>query len=301
VQRLTAFVRLARLKFLAGSLVGSALGAAVAAYERATPAWAALLAAVAALLAFHLMTHYANDYFDRECDARAVRTPFSGGSGVLVDGSLPPGAALQTALVCAALGLAGAVALAVLGRPLAAALALAIGALAWAYSAPPLRLLARGLGEIEGALVVAILAPLCAYASQTNALSPLALAATLPGAAAMFAMMLAVEYPDLEADRAGGKRNLLVRFGTSRMRLVVYAACLAIYLGVTLALMAGAPPALALMEVLTLPLAWHFARSAAAHCEELTDMAAIAGRGVSLFFVVSLFAALGFIAGLPLA
>ena len=174
---------------MAGGLVGGGLGAAVAAHERGAFAWGSYLAAQATILAFHLMTQYANDYFDRAADAGAVRTPFSGGSGVLVDGSLRPETGLAAALVCAALGLAGCAWLAFGGESLCALLALALGFLAWAYSAPPLRLLARGLGELDAALVVAVLVPLCTYASQTPSLSPLAFATTLPGAAAMIAMM----------------------------------------------------------------------------------------------------------------
>ncbi len=299
--RLLAFVRLSRLKFLAGGLVGGGLGAALAYLTSGAFAWGPFVLAQATIGAFHLMTHYANDYFDREGDARAVRTPFSGGSGALVDGSLPPLAGLQAALACAALGVAGCVALVVAGLQLAAGLAAAIGVLAWAYSAPPLRLLARGLGELDSALVVAVLVPLCAFAAQTRTLTPLALAATLPGAAAMLAMMLAVEYPDVEADSAAGKRNLVVRLGERRALPLAYAACALIYLGVGLAILAGAPPALAILEALTLPLAWQFARTLALRTPAFPENEAIAGRGVALFFLVSFFGFLTYLAGARLA
>ena len=96
----------------------------------------------AAVTSLQLMTHYANDYFDRDADARAQRTPFSGGSGALVDGSLDPAVAWRAALVCLLAGLSAAALLLAAGRPGSAALLIAIAALAWAYSAPPLRLLA---------------------------------------------------------------------------------------------------------------------------------------------------------------
>jgi 1,4-dihydroxy-2-naphthoate octaprenyltransferase len=297
VVRFLAFLRLSRLKFLAGGLVGGALGGAVAAYETGSFAWAPFLLAQATVVAFHLMTHYANDYYDRAADLRAARTPFSGGSGALVDGSLPPWVGLAAALACAALGTAGCIALALRGLAPAAALGGAIGILAWAYSAPPVRLLARGLGEIDCALVVAILVPLCTFASQSVALTPLALAITLPGGAAMFAMMLAVEYPDVRVDRATGKRNLIVRLGERAAAPLVVAACAAIYAGLALALLAGAPPALAILELLTLPLVGEFARSVLRRSSEGPDDEAIAGRGVALFFIVSFFALLAFLSG----
>jgi 1,4-dihydroxy-2-naphthoate octaprenyltransferase len=299
VLRVLAFVRLSRLKFLAGGFVGGGLGGAVAAYERASFAWEPFLLAQATIVAFQLMTHYTNDYFDRAADEHAIRTPFSGGSGALVDGSLPPSTGLVAALGCAALGAVGCAFLASQGLQLAAAVAALMGVFAWAYSAPPARLLGRGLGELDVALVVAILVPLCTYAAQTGGFSRLALATTLPGAAAMIAMMLGVEYPDVAVDRASGKRNLIVRLGERGVLPIAYAACLAIYAGVAVALLAGAPPALALMEVLTLPLAWQFARSVTQRTAEWPNDEAIAGRGVSLFFVVSLFALLAFLSAAP--
>ena len=71
MRALLAFVRLSRPLFLYGGFAGVALGAAVArhlghALDAATYLWAQGLVS-----AFHLMVHYANDYFDRAAD----RTP----------------------------------------------------------------------------------------------------------------------------------------------------------------------------------------------------------------------------------
>ena len=104
-----------------------------------------------------LMTHYANDFFDLEAD-RANRTPtrWSGGSRVLPDGVLPPGVALGAALVLGARRArrrAGAGdARAAIGRCCCRSPSSMI-ALAWGYSAPPLRLCrarARRAGDGAG-------------------------------------------------------------------------------------------------------------------------------------------------------
>jgi 1,4-dihydroxy-2-naphthoate octaprenyltransferase len=293
---LRAFLRLTRPQFLAGGIAGGALGTSVAAYETGSVDWGAYAFAQLTISAFHLMTQYANDYFDRAGDALAVRTPFSGGSGVLVEGGLAPRVALQAALVCATAGAIGIVCLWKLGAtPIAAVLALGIAILAWAYSAPPLRLLARGLGELDTVLVVAILVPLCAYAAQTNALDARVLAATLPGAAAMLAMMLAVEFPDLAADTASGKRNLLVRFGASAGARLGSAAVLAMYAGGALALRAGAPAVAGLALAATLPLAAGYLTILRGRGRgEAVDLERLAGTGVALFFVATTYGALAF-------
>jgi 1,4-dihydroxy-2-naphthoate octaprenyltransferase len=296
-----AFVRLSRLKFLSGGLVGGAFGTAMSLAVGARFDILAYAFAQLTITSFHLMTHYANDYFDRAADVRSVRTPYSGGSGTLVDGSLSSRVALVAAGASASIGCAGALALAA-HAPIAAGIAVAIGALAWAYSAPPLRLLARGLGELDTALVVAVLVPLCAFAAQRPPLGAfgIALASTLPAAAAIFAMMLAVEYPDLASDAVGGKRNLVVRAGPRRACAYGIAAVVATYAAVGVAIATGAPPALGFVEATSVPLGIGLARRFAARAASGSryDDEALAGTGVAFFFMVSLDVLLAYLAGL---
>jgi 1,4-dihydroxy-2-naphthoate octaprenyltransferase len=293
---LRAFLRLTRPQFLAGGIAGGALGTAVAAYESGAVDWGAYALSQFTISAFHLMTQYANEYFDRAGDALAVRTQFSGGSGVLVDRTLGADVALRAALVCALAGAGGAVFLWKVA-PAAAGLAIAIAILAWTYSAPPVRLLARGLGELDTVLVVAILVPACAYAAQTNAIDARMLAATLPGAGAMLAMMLGVEFPDLAADTASGKRNLLVRFGAAGGVRLGSAAVLAIYVGGVLAVWAGAPPFAGLALLGTLPLSFGYLRILRGRGrDEAVDLERLAGTGVALFFIATTYGALAFFA-----
>jgi len=214
-------VRLARPLFLYGGFAGFALGAAVARSEHVRIDIASYVAGQSLVTAFQLMVHFANDYFDRAPDALTVRTRVSGGSGALVDGSLRPQTALVAALVCAAIGCLGVLHAALTGATAVACLGTAIGVLAWSYSAPPMRFCARGLGEVDTVAVVAVLVPLLGFASFGAAIDPRAFAVTIPGAIAMFAMMLSVEIPDIAADAATAKRTLVVRWGTARAKTII--------------------------------------------------------------------------------
>jgi 1,4-dihydroxy-2-naphthoate octaprenyltransferase len=233
---LRAFVRLSRPLFLYGGFAGVALGAAVArrsAYplDLSTYLWAQLL-----VTSFHLMVHYANDYYDRESDATAVPTRWSGGSRVLVDGHLGPQVALAAALVCVASGLIACARFALIGNPLVAALGIAILLFAWCYSAPPVRFAARGLGEVDTALVVAVLFPFAGYAAFTGRIDTTIAAAVIPPALAMIAMMLGVELPDADCDRQAGKRNLVVIWGSAAAGgLIALTAALATIFAIGLA------------------------------------------------------------------
>jgi 1,4-dihydroxy-2-naphthoate octaprenyltransferase len=168
--------------------------------------------------ATQLMTHYSNDFFDLEAD-RANRTPtrWSGGSRVLPDGLLPPGVALGTAMVLGLVAMAATVFLAMRAgdRPLALPIAVVMTMLAWAYSAPPLRLAARGLGELATAVVVTLCVPLLGYYLQMGEVHPRLFAVCLLPCLLQFAMLLAIELPDAAGDAVAGKRTLVVRLGAA--------------------------------------------------------------------------------------
>jgi 1,4-dihydroxy-2-naphthoate octaprenyltransferase len=212
---LAAFARLSRPLFLYGGFAGVALGAALAAWrghtiDAPTYVWVQLM-----VTAFQLMVHYANDYFDRDGDRIATRTAWSGGSGILADGTLPPVVGLIAAAIAGAFGAAVVLRFLAGGNLAAGLLGCAMGVLSWAYSAPPLRFAARGLGELDAAAVVAVLVPAAAFAAFAGELQPAIGAPLVATALTMIAMMLCVEIPDAGGDRISGKRTLVVRLGLS--------------------------------------------------------------------------------------
>jgi 1,4-dihydroxy-2-naphthoate polyprenyltransferase len=264
MRRLMAFVRLGRPQFLVGGFVLYGLGGALAvaggaAFDPWRYAWGQLV-----VTATQLMTHYANDYFDLEAD-RANRTPtrWSGGSRILPDGALAPEVALRASrvLLVIAAGAASVMARRVGLGPLL--LAAAMIGLAWGYSAPPLRLCARGLGELTTALVVTLLVPLFGYDLQAGAVAaPIFFAAALP-CALQFAMLLAIEFPDAAGDAAVGKRTLVVRLGAMPAARLYAATTLAAFGALPLLARAGLPARVAAAPVLLAPIAiWQSVRVA---------------------------------------
>jgi len=190
-----------------------ALGALVARAEGAALDLPRLVWGQVGVSAIQLMTHLVNEAYDAERDARvATRTLFSGGSGVLPAGRLRAQVALRGARLCALIG--AAVALSV-GRP-AGGVYLAGLLIGYGYSAPPLRLMTRGLGELAAAATVALLTPLAGYSVAAGRWSAGVFWMGLPLLALSAAFMLTVELPDLEADRPTAKRNWVVRLGRHR-------------------------------------------------------------------------------------
>jgi len=250
VSSLLAFTRLSRLTFLTGGLLGVAFGAAIARYQGFAVRWETLLLVQAAVTSLQLMTHYTNEYFDREADALSVRTLFSGGSGVFARNELAPRVALYAAGCCLFSGALALTILAMHHERTAVVVGALIALLAYSYSAPPLRLLALGLGEITTAIIVAVLVPLFSYATLAHNVEMTAALSTLPAACAMFVMMICVEIPDIAADGETGKRNLLVRFGRPSAPVLIAFATTGMALGAFLAIRSGAPRALLLAALL---------------------------------------------------
>jgi 1,4-dihydroxy-2-naphthoate octaprenyltransferase len=231
MSRVSAFVRLGRPIFLIGGVVLYGVGVALAGFQGARLHWERFAWGQLAVSSIQAMTHYANDFFDLEAD-RANRTPtrWSGGSRVLPNGELAPRIALVAAATLAGVALFATITLYfVLSAEGSAALALVAAlVLAWAYSAPPLRLHSRGLGEIDTAIVTTILVPFIGYHLQAGRTDSIVVAAVAPLFLLQFAMLLAVEFPDEIGDAAVGKRTLVVRMGRRKAGLL-YACTLAMH------------------------------------------------------------------------
>jgi len=267
--RILSLVRLGRPLYLAGGFLMHGLGVAMALYTGAPLNLPALLWGQAAITAIQWMTHYSNEFFDLATD-RTNRSPtrWAGGSRVLTDGHLSPQVALRTAVVLGALGLGAASVLTLAVRPGPFTLPLLILPLllAWAYSAPPVRLEARGLGELTVAVLVPGMTPLVGFYLQTGQLSPLPLLAAAPLCCIQIATQLATEFPDAIGDAAAGKRTLVVRLGGAGAARLHNLALLAAYALLPPLILAGLPPLVAASACLSGPVAawqgWRVGRGA---------------------------------------
>jgi len=257
VARLGALLKLGRPHFLIGGVLLFALGTALARAEGVAIDWQRYFWGQVTITAAQWMTHYSNDYFDLDADrANSTPTRWSGGSRVLVQNLVTPRAALLAAGV---LGITAFIAAGVLAtRPdsprLVFPLALLILVLSWCYSAPPLRLLSRGLGEAATALVVTLLTPLLGFYVQSGAVRALPFLACFPLCCLQFSMLLTIELPDAAGDGAQGKRTLVVRRGAEwaarcSAALLIFAFC-----SLPVLFFLGLPPRIAFLALLPAPL-----------------------------------------------
>lgn len=163
----------------------------------------------------HLSVSYSNDYFDRHTDDPSRRTAFSGGSGVLLEHPGLAPAVLACAVLLTLISLVTTVILIALWDYSPFVL-LFVGAglfSGWAYSAPPLRLVDRGLGELATMAAFGFFLPCSGYLFLAGGLDPAVLPLVIPLLFLGLFFIVSVELPDAGTDRHTGKQTLVVRFG----------------------------------------------------------------------------------------
>ena len=270
------------------------LGLACVAWEggRVDPL-AAVLALVGALAA-HAAVNLHNEWHDFRSglDATTRRTPFSGGSGALV---AHPAAARAT--LAAAWGSAGFTAVVglwlVLYRGPALlpigllGLALVFAYTGWATRRPLACLIAPGLGI--GPLMVAG----TAIAAGGSAHAPTWLASLVPGALASGVLLLN-QFPDVDADRAVGRRHLPIAWGRPRAARLFAALLSFPFLAVLAGVASGAFPGATCLALLALPFAVAVARGALRDAEDTVALVPTMGRNVALSLATPVLLAAGF-------
>jgi 1,4-dihydroxy-2-naphthoate octaprenyltransferase len=258
---LAPWLGVARAPFLLLPFTLVAAGSAAAAYEGAF-GWTPTLLALVGLVLLHAAVNALNEASDMTTgiDLRTTRTPFSGGSGTLPAGRLSVRATRVFAYTCAAIGglIGGWFALRL--DPLFALLMAAGAAAVLFYS----DLFARtGVGEIFAGLGLGALPIWGAAWVQGPVPGRTALWAGVPGFFMTFNLLLLNEFPDEEADRAGGRKNLVLMLGRKRAALVYAAAAILTPTAIVVAVLLGALPVHALAAtlpslLLVKPLRWAF-------------------------------------------
>jgi 1,4-dihydroxy-2-naphthoate octaprenyltransferase len=204
----------ARVRTLPAAVVPVAVGTGVALREGQAVWWKALLALVVSL-ALQVGVNYANDYSDgvRGTDDARVGPPR------LVGGGMKPAAAVKRAAFLA-FGIAAAAGLVVTFTtslwllPVGAAAVLA----AWFYTGGPRPYGYAGLGELFVFVFFGVVATAGAAFVQTEALTALALVASVPVGMLACALLVVNNLRDIPGDTASGKQTLAVRLGDPRTR-----------------------------------------------------------------------------------
>lgn len=271
------YLQATRPPFLVASMVPCLIGLAAADFSGiGLNPLAALLTLFGAVLA-HAGVNVLNDYYDALNGTDAINEerlyPFTGGSRFIQNSVLTE---RQTArfgwALMAAAGLVGLLLVPFAGPGLIG-VGLAGLLIGWAYSAPPLALNSRGLGEIAVGICFGGLIVVGADMVQRGGFDTFPLLVAVPYALLVSALLYINQFPDYRADAAAGKRHWVVRLGPARARWgypLLVAGAYGYLVGL---LVLGSAPPLAALGLLTLPLSLAATRDLLRHAEAPSRLA----------------------------
>jgi 1,4-dihydroxy-2-naphthoate octaprenyltransferase len=249
--------RALRLPFLIATAAPVSIGAAAALY-RGHFDLVLFILTLAGLSLAHLALNVANDYFDTLLGADYANrrpTPFSGGSRAIIYGllNLQEARLLYRSLFAAGLGIGAYLAATRGAMQLAALIAMGLF-LSYFYTAPPIKLSYRGLGELAVFLGFGPGIVLGTYFVQVQALDLYALAPSIPIGLLIMLILYVNEIPDAPYDRQSGKMTIPARLskeGALRLLLAFFAIT---YMSIALIPLANLGPPTVLAALCSIPL-----------------------------------------------
>lgn len=244
-----------RPQFLPAVLIPVGLGASTAWLNTGMFSFAKLALSLVAAACYHSGMNVLNDYFDYRNGTdninRNALTPFTGGSRFIQNGGMTPNETLALGALLIAAGSAIGIYLALetgWGLALIGLAGLLSGVF---YSAPPIFLVGRGLGEITVGLNFGLLTVMGSYMVQSGRVDAAAVIVSLPVAFLIAALLYINEFPDFEADRDSGKRTLVVRLGPGRARYFFIVFLAGAYLSVIIGAASGYLPPMSLLSLVS--------------------------------------------------
>ena len=246
-----------RPAFLTITLAGALLGIAASGWGALQQHWPlALLGLILALLT-HAAVNVINDVADHHNGTDAANTarlfPFTGGSRFIQNGVLSATQMRSLAYGLFALVIVGGLYLVSLRGLSLLLIGLAGVLLGWAYSAPPLQLNSRGLGEPSVAACFLLL-PQGMAVLLTGGWQSTLLWASLPYAILTSLLLYINQFPDRDADRQAGKWHWVVRLPLAQARMVYGLLVVLAYGLLAVLVWQQRLPLFAALGLLTLPL-----------------------------------------------
>lgn len=216
-------LELGRFRFLAGGFFLYTMGALLAVVAGSPFSWQFLLFGYAIMMPAHLSLSYSNNYFDIEVDQYNQPISIAGGSKILIDHPelRPLSIRIAIGLMVVSTILAT-IFVFLFSYPLTYLGFIIFGnLLGWFYTAPPLRLAYRGMGEIANMINMGLLMPGIGYWTMHGSLDAVfgvfAIAFFIYG----LEFMIIVETADMEGDIKAHKQTLVTKIGRKQSYILL--------------------------------------------------------------------------------
>ena len=243
-----------RVPFLVLSVLLVLVGGA-AAYEDGLFHPLRLFLTMVGVILAHIAVNLYNESSDHQTgiDFQTQRTPFSGGTGNLQKGRTSLRAVQITAFATLWIAFAIGVYLSWTSGWLLMVFIVLGGLVARFYTTH----LARWtMGELAAGVCLGTFVVLGTYYAQVGGFTSAVIWLSIPPGILTALLLLLNEFPDVEADRQGGRRHLVIVLGRRRAALVYTAALAVNYFVLLWGVASGSFPTPVLLTLLTLPLAF---------------------------------------------
>lgn len=298
-QRLAIWIRALRVQFFTATLVPIVLGSVIAWHGTGGFNWGYFLLALLGGIFVDAGLNLANDYFDHTSgidEMNSHHSPFSGGSRAIQDGLLSPAKILWAAIIFFSLGAAiGLYFDFVLPGHIILIIGLIGVFLAYFYSAEPLRIGYTGFGELICGLGFGPVMVLGSYYVQTGKLAWHPFWASLPVGILIALVLYINEFPDYEADKKGNKRTLVVIMGKKKAMRFYPIFLLLSYAIVIAGVATRTFPILALVSILTIPLAFKAIKTARENFDKILELRPANAATIGIHLSLGLLLSLGYI------
>lgn len=207
-------IKLGRPQYLVGNFLLFTMGALLALILGSEFVLSKFILGYSILLTAHLSVHYSNDYFDFDVDHLTTPSAISGGSGVLVKNPELKELSKWFSLIIMGISvsLAGIFTI-VFNYPVTFFLFLLFGnILAWFYTAPPVKLVYRRLGEVANIVAVVIFLGTGYFVLKGTLDLPFFIF-TIPVIFLQIIFINSFEIPTMEGDKLGNKITWIVLKG----------------------------------------------------------------------------------------
>jgi len=242
--QLKAWAGLARLPFHLVGIMPFILGIILAWAQGYHVNWPVAVLSGMVVLLIMLVTYFSGEYFDFEVDSiNKDYNKFSGGSRVLQTGAINRKSVIIASY--AALAVAAVLGLSIYfifkTGPFTIPLGVFGALCGYFYTSKPFQLSYRGIGEVIIGICYGWLTVNTGYYLQTGRFDLTASLISIPIAISIFLVILINEFPDYAADKAMGKKNLVVRFGKEKMGIWTFWLLITCYLSFFLSYFSGVP------------------------------------------------------------
>ena len=249
---ISAWFRVIRIRFLLASVIAVSVGLAITWWHTSNVTVFDAILTMIGVLALHASVDLFNDYWDfkRGIDTTTKRTKMSGGTGVLPEGILKPRQVYAGGIIFLVIGtIIGVYFVITDGIIIGIILAFAVVSI-YFYST---KIVNWGLAEvfvsIKGTLIV-----IGTYFIQTSQINESVILGGIVVGALSSLVLFITSFPDHDADKAKGRKTLVIGIGKKRASTIIWVFPAIVY-GITIStVIAQIFPVACLIIIVTFPL-----------------------------------------------